>query len=411
MRALCYISAFCVRAGLVSVSVFDHQVRSRAIWPVGGCDCCLSEERGSSLLNFGFSLWMGGPLVDCSAEGVSSSSCLSRSTCGKAGFEHSSCALPEDEKFEAGIACVKGDLVVKEISLALAEVMRVYNDNDDEETDLSEDSDENGDSLSVESDSADDLVDIDTEVVTSSAFTAGNASESSTGNSENGNSSTTGTQLLVSAMKGSRAKRGIVTKLSVSWAPDVYDPPVTSDSHTVKPHQRSSRKSHYKYKPPKGGSGSSSRSSSGSKKEKKHSHHSSSSSSKRDKKPSYRSSNGGSSRTDTSDPQHRKAYGSSITSRTDTSVPEYHKLSPWQPLASAAVEEAMPPVPVLKAMEQIKRSSSCCKEPPISMKAMEQIKRSSSCCKEPPISMLSRQFVAAKYKGMFSFLSQNQLAS
>ncbi|VAH81027.1 unnamed protein product [Triticum turgidum subsp. durum] len=322
---------------------------------------------------------MGGPLVDCSAEGVSSSSCLSRSTCGKAGFEHSSCALPEDEKFEAGIACVKGDLVVKEISLALAEVMRVYNDNDDEETDLSEDSDENGDSLSVESDSADDLVDIDTEVVTSSAFTAGNASESSTGNSENGNSSTTGTQLLVSAMKGSRAKRGIVTKLSVSWAPDVYDPPVTSDSHTVKPHQRSSRKSHYKYKPPKGGSGS--------------------------------SSNGGSSRTDTSDPQHRKAYGSSITSRTDTSVPEYHKLSPWQPLASAAVEEAMPPVPVLKAMEQIKRSSSCCKEPPISMKAMEQIKRSSSCCKEPPISMLSRQFVAAKYKGMFSFLSQNQLAS
>ncbi|KAF7024312.1 hypothetical protein CFC21_036679 [Triticum aestivum] len=353
---------------------------------------------------------MGGPLVDCSAEGVSSSSCLSRSTCEKAGFEHSSCALPEDEKSEAGIASVKDDLVVKEISLALAEVMRVYNDNDDEETDLSEDSDENGDSLSVESDSADDLVDIDTEVVTSSALTAGNASKSSTGNSEIGNSSTNGTELLVSAMKGSRAKRGIVTKLSVSWAPDVYDPPVTSDSHTVKPHQRSSRKSHYKYKPPKGSS-SSSRTSSGSKKDKKHSHHSSSSSSKRDKKPSHRSSNGGSSRTDTSDPHHRKAYGSSITSRTDTSVPEYHKLSPWQPPASAAVEEAMPPVPVLKAMEQIKRSSSCCKEPPISMKAMEQIKRSSSCCKEPPISMLSRQFVAAKYKGMFSFLSQNQLAS
>lgn len=214
-----------------------------------------------------------------------------------------------------------------------------------------------------------------------------------------------GTQLLVSAMKGSRAKRGIVTKLSVSWAPDVYDPPVTSDSHTVKPHQRSSRKGHYKYKPPKG----SSRTSSGSKKDKKHSHHSSSS--KRDKKPYYRTSNGGSSRTDTSDPQHRKAYGSSISSRTDTSVPEYHKLSPWQPPASAAVEEAMPHVPVLKAMEQIKRSSSCCKEAPLSMKTMEQIKRSSSCCKEQPISMLSRQFVAAKYKGMFSFLSQNQLAS
>lgn len=220
-----------------------------------------------------------------------------------------------------------------------------------------------------------------------------------------------GTQLLVSAMKGSRAKRGIVTKLSVSWAPDVYDPPVTSDSHTLRPHQRSSRKSHYKYKPPKGSSGS--RSSSGSKKDKKHSHHSSSSSgSKRDKKPSYRSTNGGSSRTDTSDHQHRKAYGSSIVSRTDTtSVPEYHNLSPWQPPAIAAVEEATPPVPVLKAMEPIRRSSSCCKEPPSSIKAMEQIKRSSSCCKEPPLSMLSRQFVSAKYKGMFSFWSQNQLAS
>lgn len=39
---------------------------------------------------------------------------------------------------------------------------------------------------------------------------------------------------LVSAMKGSREKRGIrVEKLSVSWAADVYDPPVTSQSHTV----------------------------------------------------------------------------------------------------------------------------------------------------------------------------------
>lgn len=410
MRARCFVSASCVRASLVlSVSVLHRQVRSRAISSVGGGDFSLSGKKGSSFLNFGFSLWMGGPLVDCSAEGVSSGSCLSRSICEKAGFEHSSCALPEDDKFEAGIASAKNDSVVKEISLALAEVMRVYDDNDDEETDLSEDSDENGDSLSVESDSADDLVDIDAELVTSPAFTAGNASESSTVKSENGNSSINGTQLLVSAMKGSRAKRGIVTKLSVSWAPDVYDPPVTSDSHTVKPHQRSSRKSHYKYKPPKGSS-SSSRTSSGSKKDKKHSHHSSSSS-KRDKKPSHRSSNGGSSRTDASDPQHRKAYGIITSSRTDTSVPEYHKLSPWQPPASAAVEEAMPPVPVLKAMEPIKRSASYCKEPPLSLKAMEPIKRSSSCCKEPPISMLSRQFVAAKYKGMFSFLSQNQLAS
>lgn len=37
-----------------------------------------------------------------------------------------------------------------------------------------------------------------------------------------------------SAMKGSREKRGLqVGGLSVSWDPDVYDPPTTSQSHTV----------------------------------------------------------------------------------------------------------------------------------------------------------------------------------
>lgn len=37
---------------------------------------------------------------------------------------------------------------------------------------------------------------------------------------------------LVSAMKGSREKEGVPPrKLSVSWAPDVYDPPPTSVSH------------------------------------------------------------------------------------------------------------------------------------------------------------------------------------
>ncbi|CAM0883112.1 unnamed protein product [Alopecurus aequalis] len=346
---------------------------------------------------------MGGPLVDSSAEGVSSSSCLRPSTCEKAGFEHSSCAHPEDENFEARIVCAQDDLVVEEIGLALAEVMQVYDGNDDEGTDTSEDSDENEDSLSIESDSTDDLVDVNAELVTSSPSLNGNASESSVAISEDGNSATKVTPMLVSAMKGSRAKRGIVTNLSVSWAPDVYDPPVTSDSHTVRPHHRSSRKSHYKYIPPKGSS-----SRSGSKKDKKHSHHSSSSGSssssgKRDKKSSHRSTNGGSSRTETSDLQHRKAHGSSISSRTATSDPlpgkeygsrivrEYDNLSLWLPPVSAEMEDAIPPAPVLKTMEQVKRSGSS--------------------CKEPPLSMLSRQFVSAKYKGMFAFLGQNQLAS
>ncbi|KAL5710978.1 hypothetical protein ACHQM5_021479 [Ranunculus cassubicifolius] len=42
-------------------------------------------------------------------------------------------------------------------------------------------------------------------------------------------------QELISAMKGTREKLGIMplTKLTVTWSPDVYDPPVTSVTHTV----------------------------------------------------------------------------------------------------------------------------------------------------------------------------------
>lgn len=45
---------------------------------------------------------------------------------------------------------------------------------------------------------------------------------------------------LKSAMKGSRAQQAGAsprcTDLHVKWAPDVYDPPVTSQSHTVQSH-------------------------------------------------------------------------------------------------------------------------------------------------------------------------------
>ncbi|KAL6979224.1 hypothetical protein U1Q18_020890 [Sarracenia purpurea var. burkii] len=77
----------------------------------------------------------------------------------------------------------------------------------------------------------------------------------------------------VSAMKGSREKRGIlVGKLSVSWTPDVHDPPVTSQSHTVKSHvqyysmvnkKSYRRKNKHKAKTHPRGSGS----------DKKHHHH------------------------------------------------------------------------------------------------------------------------------------------
>ncbi|EEF31041.1 uncharacterized protein LOC8269376 [Ricinus communis] len=49
--------------------------------------------------------------------------------------------------------------------------------------------------------------------------------------------------LLVSAMKGSREKLGAsLRKLTVSWAPDVYDPIPNSLSHTVKSKQKKSKK-------------------------------------------------------------------------------------------------------------------------------------------------------------------------
>ncbi|KAM0948249.1 hypothetical protein DsansV1_C07g0076301 [Dioscorea sansibarensis] len=45
---------------------------------------------------------------------------------------------------------------------------------------------------------------------------------------------------LVSAMKGGCERSGIsqAVKLHVKWAPEVYDPPITSMSHSVNPHQQ-----------------------------------------------------------------------------------------------------------------------------------------------------------------------------
>ncbi|RLN25230.1 dentin sialophosphoprotein [Panicum miliaceum] len=325
---------------------------------------------------------MGEPLAEFSVEGVSSSPCLCRNTCEKPGCEHSYACLKDEQD----------DLVVEEIGMALTEVIHAYSDGDnDEGPDLDEDSSDDDDDdlvLSMESDSTDDLVDVDSEFVISSASPSGDASESSISKSVDEKSSILGAPRLVSAMKGTRAKQGIVTKLSVSWAPDVYDPPVTSDSHTVRGHQRSSRKGHYKYKPSK--SSSSSRSTSGSKKDKKHSRHSSSSSKKDRKHSSRNASTSGSNRTETSSSHYRKAYngGGISSSRTVTCVPESSKVPPLVLAESAALPEILP---ILKTMEPIKCATSC--------------------GKEKPFALLSRQLSPARYKGMFSFWSQNQLAS
>ncbi|KAH9607859.1 hypothetical protein KSS87_017557 [Heliosperma pusillum] len=75
---------------------------------------------------------------------------------------------------------------------------------------------------------------------------------------------------LVSAMKGGREKEGVQQKkLSVSWAPDVYDPPPTSVSHFPKKNQQSHRKSHKKHEKRKQ-KGKNTRSGGSGLKEKKH---------------------------------------------------------------------------------------------------------------------------------------------
>ncbi|CAL5426664.1 unnamed protein product [Camellia sinensis] len=85
------------------------------------------------------------------------------------------------------------------------------------------------------------------------------------------------TSTSITSFPCSREKQGLhVGKLSVSWAPDVYDPPATSQSHTVKSHNQHhsmpSKKSYrHKHK------GKSSRSSST---DKKHRHKTGRSSSK-----------------------------------------------------------------------------------------------------------------------------------
>ncbi|EOY07599.1 hypothetical protein QUC31_011248 [Theobroma cacao] len=71
---------------------------------------------------------------------------------------------------------------------------------------------------------------------------------------------------LVSALKGSREKQGLSPKkLSVTWAPDVYDPPPTSVLHTVrgKKQQKLKKNNDKKKNGKKGQKGNNSRGSGG----------------------------------------------------------------------------------------------------------------------------------------------------
>ena len=66
----------------------------------------------------------------------------------------------------------------------------------------------------------------------------------------------------MSALKGSREKQGLSPKkLTVTWAPDVYDPPPTSVLHTVrsKKQQKSKKNNDKKKNGKKGQKGNNSR--------------------------------------------------------------------------------------------------------------------------------------------------------
>ena len=132
---------------------------------------------------------MGEPLVDLSAEGVSSSLCLCHSTCKRPGCEHNG-ACWKDVDVEAVISCGQDDLVVEEIGMALTEVMHACDDDEEGEgPGLDEDSEDDDDDpvLSLESDSTDGSVDVDSGVLISPTFPSGDASESSISKSFDGN--------------------------------------------------------------------------------------------------------------------------------------------------------------------------------------------------------------------------------
>ncbi|KAJ6831595.1 transcription initiation factor TFIID subunit 2-like [Iris pallida] len=135
----------------------------------------------------------------------------------------------------------------------------------------------------------------------------------------------------ISALKGSRVKQGkyLTTKLGVKWAPEVYDPPVTSSSHTVKAqhrhHHHKTKKDYNTHKYTKG------KSSRGSVNERKHAYRRSSSSSLMDPRISRSQAPGSS-----SSRQVRNSFGQS-------------KMEP-------------PELAVLRSPEKTIRGSSCCLE-------------------------------------------------
>lgn len=141
----------------------------------------------------------------------------------------------------------------------------------------------------------------------------------------------------ISALKGSRIQHGIYldAKLSVKWAPDVYDPPITSSSHTVKGHHRSRRHHHHHHH---------------------HDHHRAKS--KRDY-PTSKYSKGRSSKDVVSDRKHahRRSSGSNPT---DPRISRSQAFGCSEPLLeSCAVSKPEPLDLAMGSHEAIKYRSSC----------------------------------------------------
>ncbi|XP_072954948.1 uncharacterized protein [Typha angustifolia] len=145
--------------------------------------------------------------------------------------------------FHSNICGESDGFSVQEIGVTLSQVLHVHDENELVHDDLASSSDDTCDemempSLPLNSNLSEGLNN-------SEAVAYHEVGESHLQNLNVG-------QKIISAIKGSRAQQGILlnSKLSVKWAQDVYDPPVTSESHTVKGHRQRHKfiKDYYKHK-------------------------------------------------------------------------------------------------------------------------------------------------------------------
>ncbi|KAL9261793.1 hypothetical protein AKJ16_DCAP05676 [Drosera capensis] len=142
-------------------------------------------------------------------------------------------------------SCVSGEDVTHELAIIFDATLQVENviRESDANNPSSKDSDDNLEDKNIARDlnanSGDSLAGVGRQLSKCATFPKPGYMSSRLGEGEDNASFSRSVSLptprkLVSAMKGSREEGAPLKKLSVSWAPDVYDPPPTSVSHLPK---------------------------------------------------------------------------------------------------------------------------------------------------------------------------------